>query len=45
MKSFILKVKSLQNSHEHKENLLLEDWSKIIKFMKKAIKHDKENPA
>eukprot|EP00347_Sterkiella_histriomuscorum_P001867 403370376 len=45
LKTFNLKIKSLQNSNEFKEKLHLDDWSTIIKFMKKAIKHDKENPA
>jgi hypothetical protein len=47
LKSFRLRIKcisSSNNTFEHKEQLLLEKWEEIIKFMRKAIKKEPEDP-
>lgn len=44
LKSFKLKIKGLSEVYEYKEEIPCSKWKLLIKFMKRAIQANVENP-
>lgn len=44
LKSFALKIKGLESGLDFKEQISFQKWKDLVKFMKKAVKLEPENP-